>query len=182
MKVIEKSLLLEQLEKKVESHLHDSVSLFQNLSEDKLLLPSRMGGWSIAQCLEHLNSYGRYYLPEIEKGFRKNKHSMNGQLFTSTLLGRYFIKIMDPQTGKRKYQAFKDHRPGVQLDAYKVVAEFIEQQEAMLRYLTEAKNYDLNKVRVPLSIFKLITFKLGDAFQFIIVHNERHILQAKRNL
>jgi predicted GNAT family acetyltransferase len=28
----------------------------------------------------------------------------------------------------------------------------------------------------------LITFKLGDAFQFIIAHNERHMRQAKKNL
>jgi hypothetical protein len=178
---IQKTLLLTQLETKVEAHLHEAIAIFQNLSDTTLLAPSIGGGWSVAQCLDHLNSYGRYYLPQIEKKMGA-KLDVNAESFTSTWLGNYFTRIMDPQTGKKKFKAFKNHRPAKELDAHKVVAEFIEQQETMLRYLVHARHCDLNNVRVPLSIFKLITFKLGDAFQFIIAHNERHVLQAKRNL
>jgi hypothetical protein len=123
-------------------------------------------------------------LPEIKKTIDRNKiHHLRGEeMFSSTWLGNYFTKIMDPSTGKKKYKAFKDHRPSKMLEAHAVVAKFIGQQEELLYHLDQAKYVDVNEAKVPLSIFKLITFKLGDAFRFIIAHNERHMQQAKRNL
>jgi len=176
--------LLKQLSATTERHLRETTSLFQNLSDEKLLSPSASGGWSIAQCLAHLNSYGDYYLPEIKKAIDRKRihHVDNDEVFNSTWLGNYFTRIMDPSTGKKKFKAFKNHVPSKMLDAHVVVSRYIEQQEGLLHYLDESKYVDINDARVPLSIFKLITFKLGDAFRFIIAHKERHMQQAKRNL
>jgi hypothetical protein len=182
MESIKKSELVDLLEAQVENHLQDAISVFQNLDETTLVMPASNGGWSIAQCLEHLNSYGHFYLPAIKYGMARRKTESSDEIFTSTWLGDYFTKMMDPQTGKKKFKAFKNHIPAKQLDAHAVVAEFIQQQETMLRYLQLARKINLNDVRIPLSIFKWITFKLGDAFRFIIAHNERHVQQAKRNL
>lgn len=102
--------------------------------------------------------------------------------FKSSWLGAYFIKMMDPETGKKKYKAFKGHIPAPDLDAYAVVAEFIQQQENLLIFLKEARSADLNSIRIPISIARFITLKLGDVFQFIIAHDERHIRQAMRNV
>ena len=63
--------LITMLEGEVETHLNDAVKIFQNLTSTELLKPSANGGWSIAQCLWHLNSYGDYYLPEIKSGLAK---------------------------------------------------------------------------------------------------------------
>jgi hypothetical protein len=79
-------------------------------------------------------------------------------------------------------KTFKAYTPPPSLDAYAVVAEFIQQQETLLSYLRQAHDSDLNKIRIPVSIAKFIRLKLGDVFQFIIMHNERHLLQAKNNL
>ena len=72
MKPIDRHYLLNELGGKVELHVHNSIGVFQNLSEEILLRPSSKGGWSIAQCLEHLNSYGYYYLPLIEVALEKS--------------------------------------------------------------------------------------------------------------
>lgn len=181
MEQINKNILLEQLEEKTEAHVKEVIALFQNLPTEVLLRPSSTGGWSIAQCLEHLNSYGHYYLPRIAKGVQHYKGSPK-ETFKSSWLGAYFIRIMDPKTSKSKYKAFKDHQPAADLDAHAVVAEFIQQQETLLLLLREAKNIDLNKIRIPISIMKWLRLKLGDVFQFIVAHNERHLQQAKRNL
>jgi hypothetical protein len=45
-----------------------------------------------------------------------------------------------------------------------------------------AKRANLNTIKIPISIVPFIKLKLGDTFQFIITHNERHIEQAKRNI
>ncbi len=181
MESINKNALLEQLEEKTEAHVKEVIALFQNLPTDLLLRPAATGGWSIAQCLEHLNSYGHYYLPRISNGMESYKGSPN-ESFKSSWLGAYFIRIMDPKTSKSKYKAFKDHQPASALDAHAVVAEFIRQQEILLLQLRQAKKADLNKIRISISIMKWLRLKLGDVFQFIIAHHERHLQQAKRNL
>ncbi|AEI51318.1 DinB family protein [Runella slithyformis] len=182
METIQKEPLLTTLEQRVEEHLQRAIGLFRNLPERELLQPSPTGGWSIAQCLDHLNSYGHYYLPKIQEGIEHNALRPSKDTFKSSWLGAYFIKMMDPETGKKKYKAFKGHIPALELDAYTVVAEFIQQQERLLEYLKQARSVDLNTVRIPISIARFITLKAGDVFQFVIAHNERHIRQALRNV
>ena len=180
MKAINQKQLLETLENRVENHLTQAISHFQNLNESDLLRPAANGGWSIAQCLQHLNSYGDYYLPLINKGLESIHKQPNNAVFKSSWLGSYFIKMMEPTTGKKKYKAFKGHIPTLDLDAHAVVATFIQQQEWLLELLKKAKTTDLNDIRIPISITRLVKLKLGDVFQFIIAHDERHIQQAMR--
>lgn len=180
MNAVNSNALLDALEQQTESHLFEAIHSFQNLNDKKLLQPAVNGGWSIAQCLEHLNRYGKYYLPTIEKGLAKNFKS-TGE-FKSSWLGSYFTKMMSPDSGKKKIKTFKEYSPAPQLNAHAVVAEFIHQQETLLKYLRLARTKDLNKIKIPISISRWIKLKLGDTFQFLIAHNERHMRQAKKNL
>lgn len=181
MKAVNKFDLLSSLESEVERHLQEAIKNFQNMTTDELLRPASNGGWSIAQCLEHLNRYGNYYLPQIKKGLDEYKGG-SSETFSSTWLGSYFTKMMDPRTGKGRMKTFKDYAPSQELDAHAVVAEFLDQQERLLLYLKKSKCADLNAIRIPISIMKWVRLRLGDVFQFIIAHNERHMVQAKRLL
>lgn len=172
--------LIDSLEDQVENHLNEAVRVFQNLSSEELLKPAANGGWSIAQCLWHLNSYGDYYLPQIKSGLAKNYPA--NPAFKSTWLGNYFTRLMQPGANMKKFKAFKNHVPPEEMDADKVVAEFIQQQEQLLMYLKQARQTDMNRIRIPISILKWMKLKLGDVFRFIIAHDERHLQQAKRNL
>jgi hypothetical protein len=179
MKTENKTLLLDTLEATVERHLRDVLHDFQNLPDTTLLRPAANGGWSIAQCLEHLNRYGKYYLPHIQNGLTAYGGA-SSDTFRSSWLGSYFTKMMQP--GKGKMKTFKAYTPPPSLDAHAVVAEFVQQQETLLSCLRQARSANLNMIRIPVSIAKFIRLKLGDVFQFVIVHNERHLLQAKKNL
>lgn len=179
---MEKLLLLNQLENQVESHLQEAIQKYQNLSDEILLKPSSSGGWSVAQCLEHLNSYGIYYLPLFEKGLATSQDNLNVETIKSTWLGKLAIDSMNPEKGDKKFKAMRGHVPEVALDAKAVVAEFINQQEQLLQILRIAKNKHIQKIKIPISIAKFLKLHLGDALQFLIIHNERHIQQANRNL
>lgn len=183
MEDIKSEELVRKLEQRVEAHLELAIKELQNLNEKSLLASERGGGWSVAQCLWHLNSYGDYYLPEIEKRIMEVKKSGGkDKRFRSTWLGSYFTKMMEPTTGAKKIKAFKKHIPTLDLDAYAVVSEFIRQQEKLLELLSASEKVDLNKVKVPISISKWIKLKLGDVFGFVIAHDERHIQQIQRVL
>lgn len=182
METSNKTTLLNHLENQVESHLQQAIREYQNLTPNFLLKPSITGGWSIAQCLAHLNSYGDYYLPVFEKGLQSSPDTTVENTIKSTWLGRKCIESMSSETSKKKYNAFKAYQPTPNLDAKIVVAEFITQQERMLQIIRTAYRKDIQQIKIPISIAKFLKLYLGDALQFLIVHNERHVQQANRNL
>lgn len=181
MKRVNKAILLDRLELRVEQHLNEAVTKLQNLDSATLLRPAANGGWSIAQCLQHLNTYGDYYLPLLREGLNKQRQS-SVSFFKSSWLGDYFTRMMEPATGSKKMKAAKGHIPENITDAHAVVAKFIHQQEVLLKCIRDARNKDLNTVKIPVSIFRWLKLKCGDVLQFLIAHNERHLLQAARNL
>jgi hypothetical protein len=163
-------------EKQIEEQLETAIRSFQQLSEQQLLEATH-GGWSIAQCLWHLNSYGNFYLPLIQKIISQSGNSATAH--KSGWLGNYFTRLMQPHAVKMK--AFKNHIPPEQLDAYQEVAIFIHQLETLLTHLRKVTTWHLNQ-RIPISISPFIRLKLGDVFLFIIAHNKRHVKQALNNI
>ena len=179
------SELREELIGKVESQLQIAVESWQNLDPQVLQKQPATGGWSAAQCIAHLNFYGRYYLPAIEKALGNARKIPNATelVFQSGWLGSYFTKLMkkDPSLNpKAKLKAPKNAVPTATPDSAKEVAEFIDHLEHLLQLLQKSSAYNVNALRIPISISPLIRLKLGDIFNFLIAHNERHIRQAER--
>jgi len=182
MRHVYKFELLNDLESEVEFQIQQALRVFQNLPEEVLSKPALTGGWSIAQCLEHLNSYGRYYFPKIKSSIATSKIAHDDVLIKSTMIGNYFARLMEPKIGMMKFKAFKNHVPATSLDVHNVVAEFIEQQELLLHFLKQSKKMEINNIRIPISISPFIKLKLVDVFRFIVAHNKRHVLQAQKNI
>jgi DinB superfamily len=141
--------------------------------------------WSANECLQHLNSYGRFYLPAIESVLSRSEKRETSTQFSSGWLGTYFTKLMMPGTDGKpstKMNSPKDHSPKIIIDSHLVISEFIDQQEKLLALLNTAKKFDLNTLKVGISIAPFIKLKLGDVLMFLIAHQVRHILQAERAL
>ncbi len=135
--------------------------------------------WSILECLEHLNLYSDFYLPEIKNKIDQSKTTPEIE-FKSGFLGSYFAKSMLPKEKLNKMKTFKDKNPlNAQLERT-VIDKFIRQQVELLDLLNNSRNVSLNKVKIQTSISSLIKLKLGDTFQFFINHIIRHLKQAER--
>jgi hypothetical protein len=177
--------LLEDLYDQSEKNISKAVGEWQQLPNIRLITQPGPCKWSAIQCLEHLNSYGRYYLPAIEKAIT-NAPAKPAVYFKSGWLGNYFYKMMlvEKNTGipKKKLRSPKNHVPDIHLNAVHVLSEFISQQERLLQLLENAKAIDINKARVPISIAPFIKIKLGDTFLFLVAHINRHLLQAQKAL
>lgn len=155
----------------------------KQLDSTLLLSQPAAGKWSVIQVLEHLNSYNRYYLPEIEKSLQSGQ-PFNPQ-FKSGWFGDYFTKMMMPgKDGKvsNKMNSPKDHRPITDLDSGKVIADFITGEQKLLVLLQQASATDIGRLKVPISISRFIKLKLGDTFRFLIAHQQRHFIQLENTL
>ncbi len=174
-----------QSENLIQSHIERVRQLMHQIEKLKaddlqtLTWKESATSWSILECLEHLNLYGNFYLPQIENKMKSSKTGSD-VVFKSGILGNYFAKSMLPKEKLNKMRTFKDKNPlNARLDKG-VIDKFIEQQLRLLDLLAYSRNVSLNGVRIKTSISSLITLKLGDTFQFYINHMIRHIKQIER--
>ncbi|MES2004377.1 MAG: DinB family protein [Bacteroidota bacterium] len=179
--------LLDGLIDQTDSFLNKAVGEWQMVPNHKFSNKPAPDKWSATQCLMHLNSYGRYYIPAIEKAisYAIQQNQKPVMYFKAGWLGNYFTEMMLPKKDglpAKKMASPKDHLPQTNENSYEVIAEFIEQQEKFLVLLRKAKHINLAKTKVPISIAKFIKLQLGDTFLFLVAHNYRHILQAMRAL
>ncbi len=135
--------------------------------------------WSALECLEHLNRYGNFYLPEMAKRMEASTQPAV-EKFKTGWLGNKFAKSLLPQEPINKMNSPKAMNPKEsQLDK-SVVDTFIRQQYELLDLLKQARQVNLNRVKTSISLSWLIKIKLGDTFRVVIYHTQRHIGQAER--
>ncbi|WP_433628934.1 DinB family protein [Chryseobacterium cucumeris] len=177
---ISTSEFLNELRNRTAEHLQFAEMLSLK-TENDLNFRTSTESWSTLECLEHLNRYGDFYIPEIIRTI--SSVGKPSQLyFKPGILGNYFAKSMLPKEKLNTMKTLKAMNPIHSNLDKGVVDTFIKQQKKMLELLEEAQYIDLEKTKTSISISKLIKLKLGDTFRFVIYHNARHVEQIKRIL
>jgi len=143
------------------------------------------GKWSVAQVLDHLNGYNRYYLAAIKAQLDKPAQPPAQVTYRAGWLGDYFTKLMlPPAPGKKtvKMKSPKDHEPASFPDPEAMISEFISGEEKLLMLLEKSREINLGRVRIPISLNRFIRLKLGDTFHFLVAHQQRHFSQIQQIL
>lgn len=164
------------------NNLQQATSWMSKLSEKQLNWRPNPGIWSIAEVIAHLNSYARYYHPTIQKKIETTRFRTAKEDFMSSPLGRSAWKSMKLgrlNNVKRKFKAPKGHNPSVDptLVQGTEVKDFLTQQQELLLIIESSAEVNARKVKIPISISKIVRLRLGDALLFIVYHDERHMHQ-----
>lgn len=178
--------LIEQLTAETKL-LAEYAGQLKSFSPDQLNYRESDDSWSVLECLQHLNLYGRFYLPEITRRMdtalsrRKSRRGdVSSGYFKSGVLGNYFANSMLPKAKLNKMKTFQEMNPiHSELDL-SVIDEFLDQQTEMQHLLNRALNVDLTRTKVSISLSRWIKLRLGDTFRFVIYHNMRHMEQVRR--
>ena len=155
------------------------VESLKKLSTENLNSKISKQSWSILECIEHLNRYGDFYIPEIKEKISKSKYKET-EVFKSGMLGNYFAMSMLPKEKLNKMKTFTSMNPINIVLEREVLDKFIEQQIQIINLLNLAKTVDLNRVKTSISISKWIKLKLGDTLRVLIYHNWRHMVQVEK--
>lgn len=173
-------LLLKDLSERTRTNMDSSREFLKKTTAELNQRPASRS-WSALECFEHLNRYGDFYLPEIERVIESSGRPPE-EVFKSGLLGDYFAKMMLPREKLNKMKTFKDKDPfGSKLDKT-TIEKFIRQQEQLLDLLSRASKVSLTRTKTAISISKLLKLRLGDTFRVVIYHNQRHLVQAQKAL
>lgn len=156
---------------------------FKTLSKEELLNKPAPDKWSVGECLQHLVKYGEFYLTAMETSLSKAKSSTPKDTFKPGYFGNKFAEML-----RYKEQGMKTMKsPNIESLNFVEVQEnivdvFLTQQKKHLEILEVTKSLNLEKVKVPIALTKLIKTKIGDTLRFTIYHNQRHFIQAKKVL
>ncbi|UOQ99656.1 DinB family protein [Hymenobacter sp. 5317J-9] len=147
---------------------------------DAVLLNQRVApsSWSMLECVEHLNRYSRYYNAAFAKALAQPGAASTTEVRYSWL-GRKSVEMMRPTNGKKSSTLTRLNPLGSQL-GNEVLTEFDQHQARLLALLGQAAKADLNRRVVPVEFFRLLKLRLGEALEFVVVHQQRHVQQAQR--
>lgn len=134
--------------------------------------------WHILECIAHLNQYSAFYIPYVEKAANQVKAKQDFP-FRNGWLGGKFIKMMAPENAKPQ-KTMKHMDTFEQPVSDNTLEEFLVWQERLIAALSNLENTNLNKRKIPVEFFKLIKMKVGDALEFVIVHQQRHLNQIEK--
>jgi len=140
--------------------------------------------WSAAQCLEHLNLVGGYYLPNLKARLRlaQASGSTAGTQVRSGWLGRYFTATTKDRNGlgDNLLRRPRQYAPtGTRLTGT-VVESFNRQLDELLRLLLLARQVDAGTVRVPNPLYPWLRLRLTDVFEALVLHIQRYVKQAEQ--
>jgi hypothetical protein len=140
--------------------------------------------WSAAQCLEHLNIVGGYYLPSLKARLRlaQASGSTAGAQVRSGWLGRYFTATSQRSNGlgDNLLRRPKQFAPtGTRLTGT-VVEAFNRQLDELLRLLLLARQVDAGAVRVPNPLYPWLRLRLTDVLEVLVAHIQRYVKLAEQ--
>lgn len=139
--------------------------------------------WSVLECFAHINKIYSFYIPTIQKKIEKKANLDPIERFTSSHIGRTLYKSMQlnkAQRPRRRLKSPRSFNPKISADLVSGNDDknFLNYQEQMTQLLKDTFEVNLRKIKVPLSLSKVVKIRLGDALLFVIYHNERHVQQA----
>lgn len=141
--------------------------------------------WSIAECIGHLNIFAKHYLERAEKAMNAKGTMPNaatqfksgywGEKLTASMKPLPDGQIPSPMGTMGMFDPTKKER--VNKDT---LDTFIKYHKLMLAQIEKAGQYNIEGIRITSTLGPIIRFKLGDTFRFMVAHDQRHLLQARR--
>ncbi len=189
--------LLNELIERNQSFIDFAMNELVQLSDEKLNFKTSKTNWSIVECLIHVIKADEIYLPQFESKINAfdsvqyiDDHKGNLS-YNTGWLGNYFAEGIVPKKDgvKNTMKSLKSMDPNTNIDltskefkdSRAVIEAFVKQQTAINKQMEKAKDVNLGSIKIQTAI-PLIKIKLGDAFRFVVGHNERHVFQAKKLL
>jgi len=139
----------------------ETVSKFRTLSYEQINARKATDDWSLLECIEHLNIYGNFYLPEIENQLLANKGIPASTHFKSGIIGNYFVNLVQVKNAKqKKMKTLAAMNPNYSDLSITTIERFLKQTEMLLGLLELSKKTNIVKIKTSNSIYKIIFFTI----------------------
>lgn len=134
--------------------------------------------WGIADCLEHLITTGAVYHPRLRAALATATRdpALDDARWSASWFGRLFLRAAGPEGRSVRARGPFVPPPG-RIDAG---PRLLAQQDELRRLIADAHGVDLRAVRIESPLSRLLTLRLGEALEMLLLHQQRHLAQAWR--
>ncbi len=171
---------IDQLIKHAKAVDEDVKSTFCGFSARKLNWKPSEKVWSVAQCLEHLVVTNDLYFENIQKvadGTHRNNFFSRIPL-TTDIIGFVMKKVLSPDR-KPKMKTIGMFKPSSSEISEDILEKFGKNQSRLIALMEASKAFDCNMIKVAEPIGSFVNLRLFDAFEVLVIHEQRHLIQAK---
>lgn len=172
--------LLDEVASEFQAVSSEVSSRFRDLSSEQLLWRPAADRWSVAHCLSHLGRVGGEYRKKLEPAVQRARASgiVSQGAVRGSWFGRWFTNRMGPDKGFRATSPAV-FRPEIEAGHGDAVGRFLAEQRRLMELVDRARGLDLDRVRIPSPVTRLVRFRATDAFRIIVEHEWRHVAQAR---
>ena len=170
------------------NQLVNAVREFQELPMETLMQKPDSKSWCILEVLEHMSIAYENYRPRIEKLLRELPDAPTQQTtFKAHTFSKLFIHMIKPKGTKRKWKlkTMKKFEPGYyhptlkQPEITKLFERFYDNKAHLKQAIIDSRSKKVDHRRIASAIGPLVKFYLPEAYEFIICHAERHVVQIR---
>ena len=171
---------LDAFRRQFEQLADEADTLAGSLTDEQFNWQPPSGGWSVAQCIDHLNVTARVYLPKLDEGIadaiRRGLYAEGP--FRYGWIGRLMVSTVEPPP-RFKARAPKAFQPALSRPRAETLAAFRAYQVQYIDRLRQANGLDLARARVQSPVASFLRLPLGSGFAMMAAHERRHLLQAR---
>lgn len=164
----------------VRNFIEDEIA---SLSIDKLNWRENHNKWTVLEVLSHLNQVYELYAPKFEQAL-EHATKMEPPLISgknqTTLLGRLSIYSMLPKKRKRRFKmtTFEFFEPiSNPAQPNETIERFLRNKSQFEGFVTKSKSFNIEGLKVSTALGEKVRFYIPECFEFIMAHEERHIVQ-----
>lgn len=157
----------------------EQLYVIKGLTEEHLRYSHSMDQWSILQCMEHLNHYFDFYLPQFVLATKTNEKKSN-QIFKPGFVGNYFANMLLYKENQKKLNSPKPTNPIYKETTINAIAVFENNLVQLKEILTSIPITSLNDKKITTMFSRRYKLKVGDGLRIVIYHNDRHFHQMNK--
>ncbi|MGA1414085.1 MAG: DinB family protein [Candidatus Kapaibacteriota bacterium] len=170
---------IQQLIQELDFFTQEVQSAFGTLTHEELNRKSNPDTWSIAQNLDHLMVINETYFP-IFDALKNGTYSppfLGKFTFITSFFGNLIYKMSAPEHTK-PIKTMSISEPS-NSEIHDVIQAFVGHQEQLKQHISELEGCIASGSVIASPANPMIVYTLEQALNIIVVHEKRHILQAK---
>ncbi len=142
--------------------------------------------WNVVEVIEHLSIAYSFYVPKVDHALSISPNvDEEPSGFKTRTWQKFVIEGQRPKNGKRpwKMKTLKRFEPIFEEDTLSqekidaVFTRFLELHQHLKQSIVTSRGKDVSTVKITSAIGSLVKFYLPEAFEFLICHLERHMVQ-----
>lgn len=159
----------------------ETAELLSDLDNTQLSWRPDAGGWSIAQCLQHVTMVTLRLMPAVDQMIDEARKRQLAGLpgYRRSLVLAWVTRGLEPPPHWR-IRTSRELEPGAEFDRDHLLAGFLAVHGELAANLREATEVHPDRARTAVPFAPLLRMTLGQAVEFILAHARRHLWQARQ--